>query len=362
MKIAIIGTRGIPNNYGGFEQFAEKFSIFTANLGHDVTVYTSSAHPYKNDFYQGVKLVRCFDPSNHLGSFGQFIYDFFCIVNTRKGEYDIILQLGYTSSAIWGFLLPKNAVIITNMDGLEWQRSKYNKLTRLFLRFSEILVIKFSDKLIADSTEIQSDLRKRQGVNSYYISYGATPFSTPNFNLLESFRLEQFKYNILICRPEPENNVKLILDAVVKSLGSYLTIIIGDFSKNEFGRKLIRKYSQEDNIRFLGPIFNEEILNNLRYFSNLYFHGHSVGGTNPSLLEAIACKSLILAHRNPFNKAVLKSNGFYFSTSNELQELIRKIKKKDFNQKIDAAYLDIKENYNWKKINMEYLRLFNESI
>ena len=137
MEIAIIGTRGIPNYYGGFEQFAEYLSKFLVENGHNITVYSSNNHPYQESTWKGVKIIHCKDPEDKIGTIGQFIYDFNCILDVRKRNFDIILQLGYTSSSIWGKLLPKSAVIITNMDGLEWKRTKFNKPVQKFIKFAD---------------------------------------------------------------------------------------------------------------------------------------------------------------------------------------------------------------------------------
>src|SRR5690606_39008995 len=133
----IVGTRGIPNFHGGFEQFAEFFSIYMVNQGHEVFVYNSHTHPFQESVFNGVNIIHKKDPENRIGTAGQFLYDLNCILDARKKNYDIILQLGYTSSSVWGRILPKEAIIVTNMDGLEWKRSKYNKYVRKFLKTAE---------------------------------------------------------------------------------------------------------------------------------------------------------------------------------------------------------------------------------
>ena len=180
MKIAILGTRGIPNHYSGFEQFAEFFSVYLAENGHDVYVYNSHDHLYQEKTYKGVHIIHQYDPEYKLGTFGQFIYDFNCIMDSRKRDFDIILQLGYTSNSIWFFLLPKKPIIITNMDGLEWKRSKYSKPVQQFLKFAERLAVKSSNHLISDSLGIQTYLKEKYEVTSTYIPYGAKVFENPN--------------------------------------------------------------------------------------------------------------------------------------------------------------------------------------
>jgi GDP-D-mannose dehydratase len=122
-KIGIIGTRGIPNQYGGFEQFAQFFSEHLVQKGYEVVVYCSSNHTFQEKTWKGVSLVHIKDPEKSIGTVGQFIYDLRAILHARKQKFDVIFQLGYTSSSIWGFLFPKKAKLITNMDGLEWKRT-----------------------------------------------------------------------------------------------------------------------------------------------------------------------------------------------------------------------------------------------
>ena len=187
MKIAILGTSGIANFNGGFEQFAEFFSVYLAKNNHEVYVYNSSQHPFKEKTYNRVNIIHCYDPEHKIGTAGQFIYDFNCIIDSRKRNFDVILQLGYTSSAIWHRLLPKKSVIITNMDGLEWKRSKYSKHVQRFLKYSEKLAAKSSDYLIADSIGIHAYLNKTYGLDSQYIAYGAELFNNQDDKVLLEF-------------------------------------------------------------------------------------------------------------------------------------------------------------------------------
>ena len=185
MKIAILGTRGIPNHYGGFEQFAEFFSVFLAQNKHEVYVYNSHNHPYQEKVFNSVNLIHKYDPEYKIGTAGQFIYDFNCIIDSRKRNFDIILQLGYTSNSIWHFLLPKKPLIITNMDGLEWKRTKYSKKVQKILQFAEKLAVNSSDYLIADSIGIQNYINKKYSKPSSYIAYGAELFTSYDTSVLD---------------------------------------------------------------------------------------------------------------------------------------------------------------------------------
>lgn len=352
MKIAILGTRGIPNYHGGFEQFAEYFSIYLVSKNHEVYVYNSQDHPYQEPTWNGVNILHKKDPEKQIGTAGQFIYDLHCILDIRNRNFDVVLQLGYTSSSVWGWLLPKKATIITNMDGLEWKRSKYSKPVQRFLKFAEKLAIKTSDYLISDSIGIKEYLKETYHEDSEYIAYGAELFTTPSEQVLNDYDVTKFNYNMLIARLEPENNIEVILDGVVKSNSDQTFLIIGKH-ETKFGNYLKEKFQNYDSIRFLGGIYNIEHLNNLRYWSNLYFHGHSVGGTNPSLLEAMASNCLIIANDNIFNKSILRDNAFYFFDTNDIAE--RMILRKEEHLKLIQNNMDSIENeFNWKLINQKY--------
>ncbi|NOW95567.1 DUF1972 domain-containing protein [Mucilaginibacter sp. SG564] len=317
MRIAIIGTRGIPNHYGGFEQCAEYLAAGLVKKGYEVVVYNSHNHPYQEKTWNSVEICHCYDPEFKLGTAGQFLYDYNCIKDLKKKKFDIILQLGYTSSSVWGWLLPRNTIVTTNMDGLEWKRSKYSKPVQSFLKFAEKLAVRYSDHLIADSVEIQRYLEHKYNKKSTYIAYGADIFDQPDPALLSEFKLEPYQYDMLIARMEPENNIETILDGVVKADTNREFLVVGS-TDNDFGTYLSAKFAYYPNIKFCGGIYNMNKLNNLRYYSNLYFHGHTVGGTNPSLLEAMASNSLICSNDNKFNRAILENDALYFSDADDV--------------------------------------------
>lgn len=361
MKIAILGTRGIPNNYGGFEQFAEIFAVFLAKHNQDVYVYNSHNHIFQEKLFKEVNIIHQYDPEYKIGTPGQFIYDLNCILDSRKRNFDIILQLGYTSSSIWSFLLPKKAIIITNMDGLEWKRTKYSKISQKFLQFAEKKAVNNSHHLIADSLGIKKYLEEKYKQESSYIAYGAEPFTTQNEDILLQYHVLKYNYNLIIARFEPENNIEVILNGIAESEDNKVTMVIGN-NDNDFGNYLKKKFYNHHNIRFTGGIYDKEHLDNLRYFCNLYFHGHSVGGTNPSLLEAMAAKALIVAHNNEFNRAILQENAFYFSNAIDIKNLSETIKRGDYGQIVHDNFDTIIKEFNWNKINESYFRLFEKSL
>ncbi|MCB0482458.1 MAG: DUF1972 domain-containing protein [Flavobacteriales bacterium] len=357
MRVGILGCRGIPNHYGGFGQLAEYLSVRLVRMGMKVSVYNVHNHPFQEKIWNGVDIIHCYDAEPKIGTAGQFIYDLNCILDSRKRNFDIILQLGYTSSTIWFWLMPSKAKIATNMDGLEWKRTKYSWPVQQFLKVAEWLGIVSSDLLIADSVAIQTHIKKRFSKPSEFIAYGATNFNNSNKEFLPKYGVKPYAYNMLVARMESENHVEHIIQGHLNFPETPL-LVVGNTEKNKFGRKLKEKYGAYPNIVFTQGIYNIEALNNLRFFSNLYFHGHSVGGTNPSLLEAMASQSLICAHNNPFNKAVLGENAFYFSSINDIEELLAKgIVKNEYTQWIETNCRHIEEQYAWDKIASQYAQV-----
>lgn len=354
MKIAIAGTRGVPNRYGGFEQLAQHLSLALVKKGHEVTVYNSSTHPFRGAVWNGVKIVRRSDPQRWLGTAAQFLYDLRCILHARRQEYDVLLMLGYTSSSIWGRWFPKRCSVITNMDGMEWKRSKYNRLTRIFLRWAERNAVRYSTTLVADSKAIEAYLKKKYGADQEYIPYGAETGICEDAGILFQLSLEAGKYFLLIARMEKENNIEMILDGFTSTQSSYPFIVVGP-TRNRFGRRMHQKYKNDQRIRFVQGIYNTEKLHTLRRYCTLYFHGHSVGGTNPSLLEAMASGSLIAAHRNVFNEAVLGNDAFYFDSASEVAALVQPQVRNLF--WTHANLLKIHRQYNWPLITEQYEQL-----
>jgi hypothetical protein len=361
MKIAIIGTRGIPNYYGGFEQFAEYLSKYLVLKGHEVAVYNSHYHPFKKSEWNGVRIFHKFDPKKMLGTVGQFIYDLNCILDLRGKNFDIILQLGYTSSSIWGWLLPSSSKIITNMDGLEWKRSKYSFAVQRFLLFAERLGIKYSDHLISDSVGIQKYLKIKYGVESFYIPYGAEVVRSFSRNVISQYDVVPYKYSMLIARLEPENSIEIILDGVTQLRERQIFLVIGN-CETRYGRFLREKYKDYSNIRFLGGIYNISLLNNLRHFAKIYFHGHTVGGTNPSLLESMGAGAFICAHENIFNRSILGKNALYFESAEDVGSFLEHDTFHGRDDFINKNWCKLQNYFSWNSIVSQYEKVFIEAL
>jgi len=361
VKIGILGTRGIPNAYGGFEQFAQYLALGMVQKGHDVWVYNSSMHPYQEKQWNGIHLIHCKDWEDKIGTAGQFVYDYNCLHDAGKRNFDILLQLGYTSNSIWYPLWPKRSITVLNMDGLEWKRAKYNKITRRFLLYAESLAAKHGDVLIADSKGIQDYILYKYHKESIYIPYGAEIIENYDSSMLKELNVEANKYFLLIARMEPENNIETIIKGYLISDPNDPLIIIGGF-KNKFGQYLVKKY-QSKKLRFAGAIYDQSSINSIRHYSLLYFHGHSVGGTNPSLLEAMACSCNIAAHDNIFNKGILQEDAYYFFDASDVSHIIDlPYDEKIIHQRQEKNIEKIRNAYNWGKIIDAYENVFLDAV
>lgn len=368
MKIAFISTRGIPNNYGGFEQFAECISVGLAKRGHEVVVYSPHFHPYKEDTYKGVRIKHIYSPEPWMGSsVGSFFYDFASLKDALKKEkFDIIYEAGYTSivpAYIWFNVRKiKYPIFTTNMDGLEYKRTKFNKWVQKFIFWEEKMTVKHSHYLIADNMGIHDYYKEKYGKESKFLAYGADIHDNYNEEFLKEFELEIDNYYLLVARLEPENNIIMAIEGYLasKEKGKRPLVIVGK-TNTPHGKELVAKYGNEKSIRFVGGIYDFDKLNSIRHFSYAYFHGHSVGGTNPSLLEAMASDCFILANDNIFNKAVLGENALYYLDHNAVTELLNNIEslalkhKKSF---IERNLEIIRKEYSWDKLVEEHEKYF----
>lgn len=362
MKIAFLGTKGIPNNYGGFEQFAEYLSVLLAARGHSVTVYNPSFHPFKENEFKGVQIERIYSPEKLVGGAANFLYDHLCLRHALKQGYDIIYEAGYHSVAFSYKLLDvrklTKPVIITNMDGLEWKRSKWSYGTRQLIKRLEAIAVRESPYLISDNEGIRQYYLEQFKRDSYFIPYGADAVTDFDINHLSKYKVRPNEYFMLMARMEPENNIEMILEGYVASGNTSPFIVVGSYG-NKFGTRVFQKYSSR--VQFVGGVYNKSELDSLRYFSTAYFHGHSVGGTNPSLLEAMACRSFILSHDNTFNKGVLGEEAIYFLNEKELLELFHSMEQLlAKNGEVFKArnFEKIISVYNWEKIIAQHEELF----
>lgn len=355
-KISIIGIVGVPSNYGGFETLVENLLNFLPEK-YEVTVFCeSSAYKKKLDTYKNAKLKYLDLKANGASS---ILYDVISILKSFR-KTDVLLILGVSGTIILPFIKPIfKGKIITNIDGLEWKRQKWNWPARKFLKFSEKLAVIFSDMVVADNFFIQKHVKETYNKDSYLIAYGGDHVKKVNeFILDKKFGLNKFQYFLTVCRIEPENNLDLIVQAYESSNTSYPYIIIGNFNSSQYGVNFRIKYKDVKGLNFLDPIYDQNLLDQLRSNCFYYLHGHSAGGTNPSLVEAMFLALPIIAYGVNYNRATTHHSALYFDSADELKSLLINISSVDRELLKSKLYTIAIAEYKWEKICTSYMELF----
>lgn len=357
-RIALLGTRGIPARYGGFETFAEEIAVRLAQAGIAVTVYCEQNPGEQPNSFRDVHLIYL--PVFRCGPLTTVLFDLRCLWRARK-EHDVIYLLGY-GAALFGFL-PRlwGREVWINPDGIEWQRAKWGRLAKTYFKAMEFFSTLIPDRLIFDAQGIRDHFasRHRRLPLCSVIPYGAPLIEqTPSASGLRKWGLISGQYHLVVCRLEPENHVREIIEGFIASASSYPLIIVGNYSiETPYVRTLHRLGS--DRVRYVGTLYGET-LQALRYHALAYFHGHSVGGTNPSLLEAMGCGNLVIAHDNVFNREVLGPYGWFFQDVADIPPLVQAVEMLSVAEHavIRSAMWDrIRDQYDWNHIAEAYRKL-----
>jgi glycosyltransferase involved in cell wall biosynthesis len=317
MNIAILGTRGIPARHGGFETFAEHFALYLVNCGHSVTVYcqVDRLDEEAEDSWRGVNLVHLYAPQ---GAFGTIAFDWKAMRHAAARPA-LILTLGYNTAIFSLSYKFRGRTSLMNMDGIEWAREKWTLPERLWLRINEYLGAKCSTHLVADHPEIYKHLEGLVPKSKItMIPYGAPKIVSADADRLGAFNCQPHRYAISIARPEPENSTLDIVRAFSRKHRGYSLVVLGDFKpkQNDYHRRVIESASSE--VVFPGAIYDTDDVNALRFYARFYVHGHRVGGTNPSLVEALGAGNAVVAHRNRFNLWVAGPDAAFFDNEEDL--------------------------------------------
>ncbi|MFG6447016.1 DUF1972 domain-containing protein [Roseateles sp. BYS180W] len=315
--LRILGIRGIPAGHGGFETFAEALSLYLTDRGWKVIVYCQEegSGPIRVDQYQGVE--RVIVPVSGSGALSTIVFDWISTWHAA-GEKDLCLTLGYNTAIFCALLRLKGVRNVINMDGLEWKRSKWGVVAKTWFWLNERFGCWFGNHLVADHPEIEKHLQTRvSGAKITMIPYGSDPVEEAQYPLPESLGLQAQGYLTVIARPEPENSVLEIVEAFSEKPRGCKLVVLGKFSPDNAYHQRV-KQAASDEVLFLGAIYDQNIVRALRVNGIAYVHGHQVGGTNPSLVEALGCGNAVLAHANRFNQWVAGSGARYFGTVSEL--------------------------------------------
>lgn len=352
-RIAVVGCQGIPANYGGFESLVENIVGENASADIHYTVFCSGVDmPERVHEYKGCTLKYVNVKANGIQS---VLYDILCMTRTFSG-YDTILILGVSGCLFLPILkLFSKARIVVNIDGLEYRRAKWGRLARWILRLSEKSAVKNADTVIADNKGIQDYVTETYHKESALIAYGGDhvireiPEQQVN-KVLSEYGLRKNDYAVCVCRIEPENNCHISLEAFSKSKKDF--VFIGNWNHSDYGKELRKKYATYSNIHMMDAVYDLDILYTLRSNASIYVHGHSAGGTNPSLVEAMFFGIPIIAFDCVYNRATTHDEAYYFSDSNSMMALL--------DGEIDGTKMKTiaEENYTWKKIAEQYESLY----
>lgn len=354
IKLAIAGTTGLPSCYGGFETLAHHL-VNHLKDEYEITVYCSTKFypPSKRSkTYNGARLKYI---NLNANGYQSIPYDFLSLLHALIFS-EAILLLGVSGAMLIPLIkLISKKPIIVNIDGLEWKRPKWKTLVRKFLKWSESLAVRFADCVVTDNVAIYDYVKKEYNKESVVIEYGADHVSYVPLTK-ESMKKYPFlckPYAFTVCRIEPENNIHMILEAFAAHPDKTL-VIVGLWNHGSYGKKLFEKYHAYPNIHLLDPIYEQRELNSIRSNCSFYVHGHSAGGTNPSLVEAMFLRLPVIAFGISYNKETTGSKAKYFRNGEELISILSSITDEE-RKKTAAAMKEIAvARYQWLRISSRY--------
>lgn len=361
-NLVIMGCRGIPGRHGGFETFAEELSRYLEGKNWHVVVYCQQdqALPQSQDQWHGItrahiaptirgKLIK--------GAFGTILFDLYAVCHAlrhyRKMPW---LVLGYNSSFL--NILPRLLKVrqIINMDGMEWQRDKWKTWQKVYLRLAYFIAGKSASHLVADHPVIETELQKHfQPDKITMIPYGSSEIRHCDPSVLARISLKENHYALIIARPVPENGILPIVKAWMDGQAAYPLVLVGEYDPvDPYQKAVIDSAAGQDQIVFLGPIYDHTVLHALRAGCRVYFHGYRVGGTNPSLLESMGAGAAIIAHDNAFNRWVAGEGAAYYQTDAGLRDRIRHLDKLPLDEMRAASRKRHQEQFQWQDILESY--------
>jgi glycosyltransferase involved in cell wall biosynthesis len=359
MKIALLGTVGVPGRYGGFETLAENLVRYHKTSGHTsaLTVWCSAKenvdHPSR---FESADLRYVGLRANGVQSIA---YDAVSLWQAVRSGHDRILLLGVSGALALPLIrLVSRARILSNIDGIEWRREKWKGLARIVLRISEWAAVRFSHEVIADNQAIADHVRETYGSGCNVIAYGGD-HALHHAGEVEDPEELPDRYALALCRIEPENNVHVILEAL-DGLGIPL-VFVGNWDSSAYGRSLKARYRERPNLYLLDPIYDPGVLYAIRARASVYLHGHSAGGTNPSLVEMMHFGVPVLAHGCAFNQYTTDGKARYFLSAADLVEQLHNL------DSLDAAEIGSKmreiaqRKYTWDQIGEAYFKLLDRA-
>ena len=381
-QVFIVGSNGIPANYGGFETFVE--NLTAKKIDQNIKYHVACLAKDNNEFEYNN--ARCFNVKvPNIGPAKAIYYDLIALkksikyIKKNKIENASIYLLGSTIGAFVGFYKRKmkkqGIYFCVNPDGCEWKREKWNYFIKKYLKYSEKVMVKHADLVICDSVNIEKYIKdeyKKYNPNTTFIAYGSdivqeTIDNTKLDKWYKDKNVNKNEYYLVVGRFVPENNYETAIKEFMKSNTKKDLVIITNVEENKFYKELKEKtkFENDERIKFVGTVYDQELLTSIRKNAYGYIHGHKVGGTNPSLLEALATTNLNLLFDVSFNKEVAKDGALYWNTDkgclSGLINNLENIPNDEIENLSHKAKLRIKEEYNWEKIIKKYEEIFSKN-
>jgi glycosyltransferase involved in cell wall biosynthesis len=360
--LRILGTRGVPAAHSGFETFAESLALYLVAQGWRVVVYCQEdgGGPVLEDTWQGVERVRI--PVSQSGPWGTIVFDWRATWHAAEHR-DLCLTLGYNTAVFCGVLRLKGIPNLINMDGIEWRRLKWGPVAKTWFWLNDWIGCWVGNHLVADHPEIKAHLMSRVAPEKITtIPYGAERLTWAPVEPLRALGLEPGRYLTLIARPEPENSILEIVRSFSAKARGYQLVVLGKYKpeSNVYHRSVIDAAGAE--VKFVGAIFDKTLLRSLRFHCVAYVHGHSVGGTNPSLVEALGAGNAVIARDNRFNRWVAKDSAVYFDSSESFMARLEEILTTDRILPLlrEASRKRFDEAFTWEKVLSAYESLLME--
>ena len=358
-KLTILGIRGIPARHGGFETFAEKISLHLSSQGWEVSVYcqedgsglTTESH------WNGIRRIHI--PVSREGAAGTVIFDWHATRHALNQD-GLFLTLGYNTVIFNLMQRVKGQINVINMDGIEWRRDKWGLIAKTWFWLNERAGCWIGNHLVADHPKIKEHLATRVRADKItMIPYGGDEVLSADAGLLANYGVEPGKFSVIIARPEPENSFLEMVRAFSKVQRNHKLVVLGNFTPetNAFHRQVMDAAGNE--VIFPGAIYDAPVVQALRFFSSFYLHGHRVGGTNPSLVEALGAGCAVIAHDNHFNRWVAGPEAAYFKDETECASLFDRLLTDDsaVTRMKAASRAVFSERFTWEQVLREYEEL-----
>lgn len=318
IKIALVGTRGVPARYGGFETCIEEVGRRLVDRGHQVVVYCRSLGGDPANSYLGMDLVHL--PALRKRSLETLSHTGLSVLHLITHSVDAAVVFNCANAPFLPLLMARQIPFATHVDGLEWGRAKWGPLGQRYYKVAERMSVRFSGALIADAIGIADYYRETHNAATELIAYGA-PRVEPGSDRLVQAGVKRDGYHLLVSRFEPENHVEEIVSGYVASNATMPLVVVGSAPYSDDYTAQVRA-AADDRVRFLGGVWDQQLLDQLYANARTYLHGHSVGGTNPSLLRALGAGAATDAYDVVFNREVLGGAGRFFRTPKEVAALI----------------------------------------